>query len=185
MSISSTGSGPSVGTNSHNAFITEIDSMVKKPLIDEQLFEPVRKEHSKIRDVVNAFNAKVELLVEKQRFEYIQAYENHMQDVQKELYALRAKVAEIANDDTKNEKMRQLKRDQIRYKDETLRFETDIEELRKTMRSQVETTYSVGKSVVNNPLRLLFCWLLCLFGLPFYRDCINAKDSYRIELNVF
>jgi hypothetical protein len=36
--------------------------------------------------------------VDKQRAEYMLAYENHMQDVQKELYLLREKVQEIATD---------------------------------------------------------------------------------------
>jgi peptidoglycan hydrolase CwlO-like protein len=42
--------------------------------------------------------SKVEILIDKQRQEYIQAYETHMQDIQKELHVLRVKVKEIDND---------------------------------------------------------------------------------------
>ena len=54
--------------------------------------------------MVESFSMKVKNLVDKQRKEYLYAYENHMLDVQKELYALREKVTDIANDDTKNGK---------------------------------------------------------------------------------
>ena len=43
--------------------------------------------------------------------------------------------------------MHQLKTDQEYYTNETLFYETNIEELRKKMRKYVEVTYSTGKSV--------------------------------------
>eukprot|EP01038_Epipyxis_sp_PR26KG_P007867 gene7867-10676_t len=147
--MSVTGSQITANSSFSDAFITEIDSTI--PLRDtnrlpNERLDPVRKEHKKIMEIVDAFNSKVEMLVERQRNEYVLAYENHMQDVQKELYSLREKVAEIANDDTKNEKMKQLKRDQEHFKSETMSLEVKIEELRKKMRIQVEATYSAEKS---------------------------------------
>ena len=126
-----------------DAFITEVDIPQRKD--KSALLDPVRKEHSKIREVVEAFSNKVEKLVDKQRNEYILAYENHMQDVQRELHQLREKVADIANDETKNEKTEKLKADQKRYKSEALKLEVDTDEIRKKIRKVVRQIYSVGK----------------------------------------
>lgn len=128
-----------------DAFITEIDSTVKEK---GDLLDPVRKEHKKIREIVYYFNGKVESLIDKQRNEYIQAYENHMQDVQKELFNLREKVSEIANDDTKSEKMEGLKSDQIRYKDEALELEAYSDSLRKKLKNLMSKIYAVGTELV-------------------------------------
>ncbi len=127
-------------------FITEVDAERKLKHVepDLDLLINVRKDHVKVREVVNAFRAKVDRLIDKQRHEYIQAYENHMQDVQKELHAMREKVFEIANDDPKNERTEKLKSDLDSFKDEAIRLETDADELRITMSTLVRRIYAVG-----------------------------------------
>ena len=84
--------------NTNEAFITGIDAGGSSNLLEQ-----VRQDNTKMKQIVGAFSNKVETLIEKQRNEYIQAYESHMQEVQKELHSLREKVADIANDETKNE----------------------------------------------------------------------------------
>jgi hypothetical protein len=137
-------------TTGPDLFITEIDSEQRiAPDNDSgDLLINVRKDHLKIREVVNSFRAKVDRLIDKQRLEYVQAYENHMQDVQKELHLLRDKVFEIANDDTKNERTDKLKEDLNSFKAEAIQLETKADELRISMSSLVRKIYAVGGSVV-------------------------------------
>jgi hypothetical protein len=127
---------------STDSFITSVD--VGGHQTSGSIMDPVRKEHDKIREVVASFNNKIEVLVDKQRAEYMHAYENHMQDVQKELHSLREKVAEIANDETKADTTAKLKEDQIRFKNEALKLEADSDEIRRRMLELVKTTYALG-----------------------------------------
>ena len=110
------------------------------------LLEPVRVENKKVKEVVTRFSNKVENLIEKQRNEYIQAYESHMQEVQKELHSLREKVADIANDETKNEKTESLKVNQKKYKEEALKLESDSDEILKKIKKLLRKIYTVEKS---------------------------------------
>jgi hypothetical protein len=48
-------------------------------------------------------------MVDTQREHYMLAYEKHMYNVQIELHALREKVTEIANDKTRDEKVKQVR----------------------------------------------------------------------------
>lgn len=74
-----------------------------------------------------------------------------MSDVQKELHQLREKVAEIANDETKNEKTASLKQEQSMYKAEALRLLGDSDDCRKKIRSLVKQTYALGEPNSLNP----------------------------------
>ena len=74
-----------------------------------------------------------------------------MSDVQKELHQLREKVAEIANDETKNEKTASLKQEQSLYKAEALRLLGDSDDCRKKIRSLVKQTYALGEPNSLNP----------------------------------
>lgn len=67
-----------------------------------------------------------------------------MSDVQKELHQLREKVAEIANDETKNENISRLKKEQSTYKSEALRLLGESDDCRKSIRSLVRQTYALG-----------------------------------------
>lgn len=124
-------------------FLTGTDSQVLKKE-SSVLLEPIRVEHKKIVDVVDSFRGKVSSLIDKQRNEYIVAYENHMQDVQKELHNLREKVAEIANDETKAEKTKELKEKQAKFRAEAFKLEADSDEMRKRMAIHVRKIYTVG-----------------------------------------
>jgi chromosome segregation ATPase len=112
------------------------------------LLGKVRDEYGRLVEVVRAFGGKVDIMVEKQRIEYMQAYENHMQDVQKELYFLREKVNEIANDLTKEEKIKSLEADQQFYRNETLSLDSSNNELRKKLRMLTGRMRSVGKRTI-------------------------------------
>ncbi len=150
---------------SNDLFITEIDSTRRLYGYDNQyqdldLLQNVRKEHNKVKEIVDSFKNKVDKLIDKQRQDYIQAYETHVQDVQKELLNLREKVFEIANDDTKNERTEKLKDDLKIYKQEAIQLEEGSDELRSTMARLVRELYSAGKrenKVTNQDiLRLYF-----------------------------
>jgi hypothetical protein len=67
-----------------------------------------------------------------------------MQEVQKELHSLREKVADIANDETKNEKTETLKLNQKKYKEEALKLESDSAEILMKIKKLVRKVYTVG-----------------------------------------
>jgi peptidoglycan hydrolase CwlO-like protein len=133
---------------SSDLFITEIDAsrrLNNDSSRNTDLLHKVREDHQKLKEVVDTFRHKVDKLIDKQRQEYIQAYENHVQDVQKELHNLRDKVYEIANDDTKNERTEKLKGDLQNYKNEAIKLEEDSDELRSVMARLVRQIYSAGR----------------------------------------
>ena len=131
---------------SSDLFITEIDSTRRLNEVKNlDLLENVRKDHKTLKDVVDAFKYKVDKLIDKQRQEYVQAYETHIQDVQKELHSLREKVFQIANDDTKTERTEKLKVDLQNYKAEAIELEEDSDELRSTMAALLRKLYSAGR----------------------------------------
>lgn len=86
----------------------------------------------------------VDLLVDKQRHEYLQAYEHHMSDVQRELFNLREKATAIANDTTREEKIKKLDMDQKWFRNEAMRLDIETNEFRKKMRSIKVTIQSTG-----------------------------------------
>lgn len=49
----------------------------------------------------------------------------HMQDVQKELHNMRELVGQIADEKTKRAKIQQLKKDQIFYRQEAVRLDSE------------------------------------------------------------
>ena len=131
-----------------DTFLTHVDASKNNatdPLaLYQQILLQVRKEHTKIQEVVDAFRSKVDRMVDKQRAEYVSAYEHHIQDVQKTLHTLREKATEIANDQTKNERTEKLKADLSKYKNEALQLEIDSEEMTVEMGKLVKKVYSVG-----------------------------------------
>jgi hypothetical protein len=131
---------------SSESFITGVDaggSKLERP--NSRLSRTVEKkvevlppriisDHKKLDEVVDSFRKKVDLMVMKQRAEYEEAYEHHMEGVQKELHFLREKAKEIANDKTKEEKINQLDSDQQFYSNECVRLDAETNELRKRLR---------------------------------------------------
>lgn len=130
--------------SSGDAFITGVDAGGA----NTNLLDQVRLDNEKMKQIVSAFSNKVETLIDKQRNEYIQAYESHMQEVQKELHSLREKVADIANDETKNEKTETLKLNQKKYKEEALKLESDSDEILKKIKKLVRKVYTVGEFLI-------------------------------------
>ena len=102
-------------------------------------------DNNKLVDVVNSFRSKVDLMVERQKGEYEEAYEFHMEGVQKELHFLREKAKEIANDKTKEEKINQLDNSQKFYSAESVRLDGETNELRKKLRSLAGTVHVVER----------------------------------------
>jgi predicted nucleic acid-binding Zn-ribbon protein len=110
----------------------------------KEFLETIRKDNEKLLDVVAAFRNKVDKMVDKQRSEYILAYEGHMQDIQRELHNLRDKVQEIANNQTKNERTEKLKAEITRLKNDAIQLETESDDLRSKMSKTVQKIYTVG-----------------------------------------
>lgn len=119
------------------AFITEVKQNLiplKKKTKEDLLGPIIRKDYSKLQSVVKNFSQKVDVLVDKQRAEYMHAYEHHMIDVQRELHNLREKATAIANDTTREEKIKKLDYDQKWFRNEAMRLDVDTNVYRKKMR---------------------------------------------------
>lgn len=104
----------------------------------------LRKEHEKLLGVVSTFGSKIDSMVEKQRGEYVQAYSHHMKDVQKELHILREKATAIANDKTRDDKLKKLDTDQTWYRNEAIRLDAETHSLRKKLRDFKNNISAVG-----------------------------------------
>jgi hypothetical protein len=126
----------STDSEGDGAFITAIDSemRIEEENGNESKLRGVQVEYNKLMSVVDAFGSKVGNMVDKQRAEYMQAYEHHMLDVQRELHLLRDKVTEIANDETRSDKLITLSSDEKFYKNEALTYDIETNELRKKLR---------------------------------------------------
>ena len=83
--------------------------------------------------------------MDKQRAEYIQAYENHMQDVQKELFLLREKVHILDTDETRALKMKSLEDDQNRLKGESVLLDEQNDVMRQKLRTLTLSMQSVER----------------------------------------
>mmetsp|Transcript_4335 Transcript_4335/g.4486 ORF Transcript_4335/g.4486 Transcript_4335/m.4486 type:complete len:517 (+) Transcript_4335:381-1931(+) len=122
-----------------DAFITSVptkfSSFKSKKRSGNDKLNNVRKDHTQLMDIVKKFGSKVSTMVDKQRAEYMLAYENHMQDVQKELYLLREKVQEIATDSTRDEKIKSLELAQTKYKAESITLDEQNNEMRKKLKA--------------------------------------------------
>lgn len=118
------------------AFITEVKSGIpeKKKCNENLLGSNIKKDYTKLQAVVKSFSQKVDVLVDKQRAEYMHAYEHHMIDVQRELHNLREKATAIANDTTREEKIKKLDSDQKWFRNEAMRLDVDTNVYRKKMR---------------------------------------------------
>lgn len=128
-------------------FLTDVDASdgAKRSELNSSKLEGVRKEHEKIMEVVGAFNKKVGNMIDKQRTEYLAAYEHHMQDIQRELHVLRETVAEIAGDKTRTEKLASLKKDEQYFKNEALLYDIETNELRKKLQGITGTMHTIER----------------------------------------
>ena len=75
----------------------------------------------------------------------MQAYETHMQDVQRELFLLREKVHTLATDETRALKMKSLEIDQNRMKAESIQLDIQNDEIRKKIRVATMSMQSVER----------------------------------------
>ena len=128
------------------AFITEVNvpkrsSGNKKDVVPLR----IRQDNQKLTEVVDAFRSKVDLMVTRQREEYEEAYEHHMEGIQKELHFLREKAKEISDEATKDEKLHQLHDDQVFYSNEAIRLDAEANELRKKLRSLAGTLHNAER----------------------------------------
>ena len=130
------------------AFLTDIDAgggTTRRRTESSSKLDGVRKEHEKIMEVVGAFNKKVGNMIDKQRSEYLAAYEHHMQDIQRELHVLRETVAEIAGDKTRTEKLSSLSKDEQYFKNEALIYDIETNELRKKLHGITGTMHTIER----------------------------------------
>ena len=78
-----------------DAFLTALDFDVvpiRQKVKDERLNQ-VRKDHKKLMDIIGQFGNKVGGMIDKQRYEFMNAYEQHIQD---------AIVAEFARESSRD-----------------------------------------------------------------------------------
>ena len=138
-------------TEHQDAFITGlVDDLVapvrttakvtRAPELDQ-----VRKDHAKLMGVVRTFGEKVGGMIDKQRYEFMTAYEHHMQDIQNELQSLREKVAEISGDATRKSKLETLDSNQTKFKTEALHLDTETLAQRKQLRKLVNKLHSAER----------------------------------------
>ncbi len=112
-----------------SAFLTDLDSSLR-PKAKNPKLDNARKDHVKLMEIVTAFGNKVGALADKQRSEYMVAYEHHMQDVQKELHMLREKVRCISSNKVRDDKIKSLKSEEEFLKNEALHFDEETNQLR-------------------------------------------------------
>jgi hypothetical protein len=127
-----------------DAFITGLDLdvvPVRERTKDKRLDE-VRKKHSLLMEIVKNFGGKVGGMIDKQRYEFMTAYEQHIQDVQNELQNLREKVAEISGEETRKAKLIELDADQTRLKHTALKLDQLAVSQRKQLRKLVNELHS-------------------------------------------
>ena len=130
----------------HSSFITEVQGQKQYEVPDpHELLIPVKTEHTRLQEVIGMFSRKVDSLVDKQRHEYTQAYEYHMFEIQKELHRLREKASAIANDNTRQEKLTNLDKDQKWFRSEAMRLDLETNQLRRVLRNLTGKIGSVGK----------------------------------------
>lgn len=132
--------------------LTEVDQLAHKSHLQEDQtdrMDKVRKEHKKLTAVVDSFREKVDNMVIKQRLEYLQAYETHVQEIQKEIHSLRLTVLELANEQTKHERKEKLKAELDLLKSSALKFETEADELRSVVVNLVRKLCQIGKGIYN------------------------------------
>ncbi len=134
---------------SSDAFITGLDLDVvpmkfREKTKDERLAQ-VRKDHGKLMDVVKTFGSKVGGMIDKQRYEFMSAYEHHIQDIQDELQNLREKVAVISGEETRKAKLETLDKSQTMFKTEALSLDQDVMAQRKKLRKLVNKLHSVER----------------------------------------
>jgi len=138
-------------TEHQDAFITGLDEDLVMPVRTSAKvtrapeLEQVRKDHGKLMGVVRTFGEKVGGMIDKQRFEFMTAYEHHMQDIQNELQSLREKVSEISGEETRKSKLETLDGNQTKFKAEALHLDTETLSQRKQLRKLVNKLHSVER----------------------------------------
>jgi hypothetical protein len=136
------------------AFITGLKhnglNIPLKPIIfkeeedDEDLLREVRAQHTNVQNAVDLFRSKVSVLMDKQRSEFINAYEAHVMEFHKELQMLRNRVTDIANDSAREDKVRELKESKEFYRKEALQLDIETSNIAKTLRSLTAKIQKLG-----------------------------------------
>lgn len=137
-------------TEHNDAFITGLDEELapirtSAKVLRAPKLEQVRKDHGKLMGVVRTFGDKVGGMIDKQRYEFMTAYEHHMQDIQNELQSLREKVSEISGEETRKSKLETLDTNQTKFKTEALHLDTETLAQRKQLRKLVNKLHSVER----------------------------------------
>ena len=104
------------------SFITAVNA--QRSGVDQ--LADVRLEHNKLLGVIDAFGVKVDQMVDKQRKEFMDAYDAHMQNKQRELVVLRNKVIAIDRN-FREEKLKRILADEEKYRNESLRLDKVVE----------------------------------------------------------
>lgn len=133
-----------------DAFITGLnDEVLFNDSIDKKV-EYVRKQHENLMEVVEIFRSKVDVMVDKQRNDFMIAYEAHIYDFQKELLGLKRRVKEIVNDSAREDKVKQLNISKEMYRSEALKLDVETHNMANTLRILTARTQKLGKLKVDN-----------------------------------
>ena len=116
------------------------DKVTKAPELKQ-----VRKDHGKLMGVVRTFGEKVGGMIDKQRYEFMTAYEHHIQDIQNELQSLREKVTEISGEETRKAKLESLDENQTKFRADALALDTESLSQRKQLRKLLNKLHSVER----------------------------------------
>ena len=83
-------------------------------------------------------------MLNKQRTDFLHAYENHVHNFHKELYNLRARVTQIANDTAREQKVQQLKEQKEHYHHEAMRLDIATADVTDTLKAATARILKLG-----------------------------------------
>ena len=113
---------------------------VRNPELSTSKFE-----HDKLQAIVTAFGEKIDVMKQNQENEYVEAYDVHMRDVQRQLHELKELLAEVTSESKKAEKLQELQDDQALYKQEAVRLDQSTISGRKKIRDMTAKLHSVER----------------------------------------
>ena len=94
---------------------------------------------------MTAFGEKIDVMKQNQENEYVEAYDVHMRDVQRQLHELKELLAEVTSESKKAEKLQELQDDQALYKQEAVRLDQSTISGRKKIRDMTAKLHSVER----------------------------------------
>ena len=118
-------------TNIRDAGAAAAGGASKIEIEDPKSLDRVKDLHGKLSHVVGSLRDKMQTVLRKQEGEFLAAYRSHMYNIQKELQDLRAKVDEEELQLKKDSVIQQLQGEREWYRNEALRLDTFVTNMKK------------------------------------------------------